>query len=128
MSYEPRGLVRKLLNAMSEQPGREFPAVECAEIIGCDPRAVSAMTEYARREGLMSRRKVGVKFLYRAAAYAAEELRDKLANRPPPPKSRNPLKVVSKPPPPWVPDPDDPRISKVVPGWKPPVMVCVRQA
>jgi hypothetical protein len=125
MSYKPRGAVVRLITAMRNEPEREFTSRECANIMDCESRAVSPMTVYAMADGIIDRRKVGATFVYRLKPYTKEELGERLANRKAE-KPRNPLKLKEAPPPPWVPDPDDPRISKVVPGWKPPVMVCVR--
>jgi hypothetical protein len=127
MSYQPRGAVVRLINAMRAEPEREFTAKECADIMDCAPNGVSPMTLYARADGIIGRIKGEHGFVYRFGQYTEEELGERLANRKAE-KPRNPLKLKEAPPPPWTPDPDDPRISKVVPGWKPPVMVCVRQA
>jgi hypothetical protein len=119
MSYQPRGPVLLLLTAMRKEPDREYTAKECAEIMGCEPRAVGATTDYACRAEMIHRRKDGRRLVFRASPYLAGEMFR--------PNSKvSPLRVVSKPPPVWTPDADDPRITKVVPGWKPPVMVCVR--
>jgi hypothetical protein len=123
-AYRPKGAVVLLLAAMRKQPEREFTAAECADIMGCVPRAVGAMTEYSTRFGLISRRKDGRQVLFRAMAYTEDELEDKRRAKLRTPV--DPLKSKGKPPGPWVPDQDDPRITRVVPGWKPPVMRCVR--
>jgi hypothetical protein len=119
LNYQPRGVVLRLLAALRNEPEREFTAKECAEIMDCEPRAVGPFTDYARKHEMIYRRKEGRKCLFRASPYLAGEMFR--------PNSKvSPLRVVSKPPPVWTPDADDPRIAKVVPGWKPPVMVCVR--
>jgi hypothetical protein len=125
MSYQPRGAgVLRLLAAMRVDPKREFCTKECVDIMECDQRAVVPMTLYAMKAGLIARRRDGRQYMYRLDPYTDEELAQ--GKEPPKPRRGRPPDML--PPPPWVPDPDDPRIAKVVPGWKPPVMVCTRQA
>ena len=115
--YKPKGVVVKLLSAMRAEPEREFTAVECAEIMSCTPRAVGAFVEYSLKFGLISKRKENRKCFFRASPYTEEPAARLRA-------PTNPLKL--KPPGKWEPNPNDPRITRVVPGWKPPVMRCVR--
>jgi hypothetical protein len=119
MNYQPRGNVIKLLAALRNEPEREFSAKECGAIMDCEPRAVGPFTEYARKAEMIYRRMDGRRSMFRASPYLTGELFR-------PDTKVSPLRVVSKPPAAWSPDPDDPRIAKVVPGWKPPVMRCVR--
>lgn len=118
--YKPRGRVLAMLAAIEAEPARVFTAAECAQIMDCDQRTVGAYMVYAVRSGRVCKTKVG-----RQANYSG--LRPE--NAPPLPKRGrqqcNPKIVASTS---WMTDPDDPRIGKVVPGWKPPQMVCVRSA
>jgi hypothetical protein len=115
--YKPKGVVLNLLSAMRAEPEREFTATECAEIMGCIPRAVGAFVEYSLKFGLIAKRKENRKCFFRAAPYTDEAV----------PKLRTPTNQLKlRPPGPWTPDLDDPRIPRMVEGWKPPVMRCVR--
>jgi hypothetical protein len=116
--YTPKGKVVLLLQAIENDRHREFNSKEAGKIMDCDKRGVGASIEYARRAGLLFCRTVrgamyirGIPYPDQAEQDAVREGTDKAM------RSRGRTKAA-----PWTPDPDDLRIPKVVPGWKPPVM------
>lgn len=117
--YTPRGdKVLTLLAALEAKPERIFTSDECASLLRCTKRAVGAYLDYAVRGERVFKRKVG-----RNVEYCATRMD---GSSKPPPRGRQQLtaKVVTSGG--WATDREDPRIGKVVPGWKPPQMVCAR--
>jgi hypothetical protein len=106
--YEPGGKAAALLRAMREDPKRAFSFPEAAEIMGGHAKNVGAATLKCVKSGLIHRH------VWDGRVYLSADADARMPER-------KPTTTAS-----WVPDPDDPRISKVVPGWKPPQMVCVR--
>lgn len=112
--YTPRGKVTLLLQAMAEDPGRIWSIPEAAEIMECGRTGVLAMVKTALLDGAMYRGKRG--------GYAV------LSPRPFRPTGmgqaeRRPITPQAIPK--WNPQ-EDARIPRVIPGWAPPRMVCVR--
>jgi hypothetical protein len=124
MAYAPRSHILVRFLAMVEaDPLQEFSSREIGDLLCCVQRAVPATLAYAMKAGKLYRRRQGTGMIYRGTPYGVDEFR---APPPQPSKPRNPLKLKAKPAAQWTPDPGDPRISKVVPGWTPPVMRHVR--
>lgn len=126
--YEPRGRVLKLLAVTDADPMREITSSEARGILGCGRAAVVPTVEYAIKHGRLHRRREGRSWVYRGTPYEGARVAE-----PPIPRRRNaakqqrdPNNLKAAPPPPWTPDPEDPRIPRVDPGWKPPRMVCTR--
>lgn len=113
MSYMPRGAMAVLLNAMRAEPDRIWTTQDAAAVSGLPYRRVGAHAAYAVSEGVMFRSRAG-KF----TLYALRPFTD--APKPKP----APVKVMRRE---WSPR-DDYRVPKVVPGWRPPQMVCARLA
>lgn len=111
MSYMPRGAMAVLLNAMRAEPDRVWTTHDAAAVFGLPYRRVGAHAAYAVSEGVMFRTKAGKTTLY--------ALRPFTKSAPPKPA---PAKVTPQG---WKPE-DDYRVPKVVPGWRPPQMVCAR--
>jgi hypothetical protein len=126
--YVPHGKMIPLLAALEAEPEREFTGYEAAEIIGGDVRQVSSFVFYAERAGRVFKRIVKQGRL-RYLLLRATPFPDAQPVRPSEDIARQGWKegraVRSEG---WTTDPDDIRIGKVVPGWKPPVMRCVRGA
>lgn len=121
MAYEPTGKILKLLAAVEAEPMREFHPREVAVIADCDVRAVTAMVEYARRARRIFRRREGRAWMYRGTPYRnREEAALPTGGRR---KKQDPMNMRAAEVRKWDPTADDPRIPKVVPGWRPPVMV-----
>jgi hypothetical protein len=115
--YEPKGRMADLVSALEAEPGRTFTSQEAAQIMGCELVAVSSAVFYAVRAGRIFKKAQSRRLLLlRATPFPGESSQ---ANRP-----INVRKEADG----WATDPDDPRIGKVVLGWKPPQMVCVRLA
>lgn len=119
-AYEPSGMVRLLLEAVKDEPSRIFTVSEAAKVMGISSVRVYGSIAYAVRAGVLHRgTKGGVLVL--SGSPLAEEL--------PLPKQQQDKNLHRKPVAAgWATDPSDPRIGKVIPGWVPPQMVCVRGA
>lgn len=117
-TYTPRGVVVALLDALEAEPTRVFTSAECAAILGCELRTVGAYVDYALRAERIFKVKIG-----RNVQYSATRMRDAVEPRKRGRRQVAPKIVTSTS---WTTDQDDPRIGKVVDGWKPPVMRCVR--
>jgi hypothetical protein len=115
--YNPtKGKIVPLLALMKEDPMREFSVAEAAEVMRCSTKSVSPLAAWACKSGVMFRRTVERRLFLRGSPYPEAE--QKVMAR------KHPERVVIRDG--WATDPDDPRIGKVVPGWTPPKMVCVR--
>lgn len=112
MTYNPRGVLLLLLDAVKAEPEREFTSEEAAQIMGCPRRAVWAYTAYAVRAGLLFKRVERKVLLLRGTPFPGAQ----------PPEEQRPRRA-SKLVPAFA---DDVRISRVVEGWKPPAMVAPR--
>lgn len=112
--YSPKGKALLLLQAIESEPHREFTSAEAAAIMQCDRRAVAAQLEYPRRHGLLFLRKQGHALFLRGKPYSEQEGGNYCTRR---------TMQEPKAPRGWTPSPDDLRIPRVVPGWRPPVMV-----
>jgi hypothetical protein len=126
-AYEPRGArVLVLLERMAAEPARIFSSVECAQIMGCKQAAVSPTLLYAVKARKVFKRNTG-----KRCEYSLTEMAGAVVLPPAKPRGRPKMcatgviqpKVYE---PQWATSPDDHRIGKVVPGWKPPVMRHVR--
>lgn len=116
MSYEPGGRMKLWLAAMRAEPERVWTPAEAAAVMGIPNKKVGGYAEYAILHGFIFQSKKG-----RGCLYALHRFEGFL---PPPkgiPQGRRKARAVPK----WEPG-DDIRIPKVVPGWTPPKMVCVR--
>lgn len=118
--YEPKGRAAVLLDEMRKDRARRWTYAEVAKLLDIQPKAVGATVQNSVRAGLIY------------AGYT-EEARMALSVEPFPEHLRQKPKPMGKvrdqarkPPKEWTPDPTDPRIMRVVPGWTPPKMVCVR--
>lgn len=115
--YEPKGKILRFLEAVKAEPQRVFTSAEVAHIMRTTIKAVSTATECAIREHMVFRAK---RTGYRGLVFSGTPFADVT----PAAKRKHPERPVITNG--WATDPDDPRIQKVVPGWKPPQMVCTR--
>lgn len=122
MSYEPKGKVAAFLRVVEADLSREFTSREVAQIVGCDPRAVTAMLDYTVKASLIFRRWVGKSAIWRGQPYNPDEVRREREAKEPR-QARNPMKMAGQKGKGWQPEPGDPRIPRVVQGWTPPKMV-----
>lgn len=104
---------------------REYSSREVAQIIGSDIRAVAKMLEAAARNGLIFTRSDGRNRYWRGQPYRESQVRYQ-PETPNETNVRNGYINCVKPVAGWVTSADDVRCQKVVPGWKPPKMVCSR--
>jgi hypothetical protein len=119
--YEPRGgRVVVLLDRMYAEPKRIFTSKECAQIMGCANAAVSPTLLYAIKARRVFKRNTGKRCEYSATEMAGSVVLPPAKKRTKHPEKAQPLAVG------WATSPDDPRIGRLVPGWMPPKMVCVR--
>jgi hypothetical protein len=119
--YQPKGKVTLLIAAMHEQPHRIWSMTEAADAMDVNVRGVMAMVNYALRAEIMY---AGLQDGNRVLA-----LRPFMkGGLPPPDRHENAERKAKRGAKrePWQPDPGDVRIPRVVPGWKPPVMVAPR--
>lgn len=117
--YTPRGYIVPLIQAAKADPQRIFTVSEAVKLMGVKSRKVGGSLTYALRAGMIFRGKVNGLTAYKGSPFAD-------GGMPPPPVPQKIARI--KPASGWETDPDDPRVPKVVPGWTPPKMVCVRQA
>lgn len=116
--YTPTGKALTLLELMAQDPAREFTTKQAATVMHCDFRSVTGAVEACVRFGLMFWRKVDNRVILRGSPFPPGSQRAHTPSR------RHPERpVISEG---WATDRNDPRIGKVVPGWKPPQMVCTR--
>jgi hypothetical protein len=119
-----------LLAALEAEPDRTFTSSDAMAIMGVeDVRTVSSFVFYAHRAGRVYKRVIGTgnkrQLQIRATPFPDG---DPGRVKPSQDKSRQTWKEGgTQAAPKWATDPDDPRIGKVVEGWKPPVMRCVRE-
>lgn len=127
--YTPSGKMVHLLAALEAEPDRTFTGREVAQLLGgVDIRTVSSYVFYAERAGRLFKRVVGKsntrQLLIRTTPFQGVDVPTKPSND----MARQGWKEGREPRSEgWITDPDDPRIGKVVPGWKPPQMVCTRR-
>lgn len=116
--YTPRGKIIPLLKLMREDPMREWTAKDVVAVIGGKPQGASPMLEYAVKAEVIHRSKnADGLMVFRAQPYRASE------QVPAEKRLRMPkVNIVNG----WATSCDDPRIPRVVPGWVPPRMACVR--
>jgi hypothetical protein len=125
--YVPKGKAAVMVAEVEKDLTREFTSREASQIMQCDIRAVGASLEYATRNGLIFRRSNGKHCWWRGQPYRDSQVRGQ-------PESPNETRVrigtlsSVQPRAGWVTSADDVRYQKVVPGWTPPKMVCVRGA
>lgn len=119
-AYQPRGIVLILLPRLDAEPTRIFSHSECARIMGCKPSAVSATLLYAVKARRIFKRNTGTCCEYSATEMAGSVVLPPSRKRTKHPEVATPIEQG------WLTDPNDPRIGKVVPDWKPPVMRHVR--
>lgn len=116
--YEPRGgRVVIMLERMAAEPQRIFSSTECAQIMGCKQSAVSPALLYAVKARSVFKRSTG-----KRCEYSATEMEGSVVLPPARRRARNPEKAQQLPAR-WTTSADDLRIPRVVPNWKPPVMV-----
>lgn len=121
MTYIARGKIVPFIEAAQAEPTRVWTCAEAARLIGLKSNKLGGSLIYAIRGGIIHRGKRGGQIVYSATPLPDIAL--------PPPKvqtyrDRHPERFV--PGKAWATDTDDVRVPKVVPGWKPPQMVCVR--
>lgn len=115
--YTPKGIVVPFIEAASAEPSRIWSYPEAAEVMGIIVKKVSATVATAVEAGLLFKgRRLG------ATVLSAKPFE----NIAPPPRNRHLhlVKMADS----WMTTMDDPRVPKVVAGWVPPKMVCVRGA
>lgn len=114
--YEPRGRMAIWLEHVKADPARVWTAAEAAEVMGMHSGKIGGTALYAIEAGVLFAMKKD-----RRIYFSGRPFRDGM------PYNRQ---TRSEPEPPapipkWNPE-DDPRIPRVIPGWTPPKMVCVR--
>lgn len=123
--YVPKGKAALFVAEAEKDLMREYSSREVSEVLGCDVRAVAKMLEYAARNGLIFSRSNGKNRYWRGHPYREGQIRyqPETANET---NVRNGYLNCVQPRDGWVTSRDDVRYQKVVPGWTPPKMVCVR--
>jgi hypothetical protein len=114
--YCPRGAIVPLIEAVRAEPERIFTVADAVKVMGVRSNKVGGSLTYALRAEVIFRGKVKGQTVYKGTPFAPEVKMD------PPPVQKKTVKVAAG----WPTSADDPRIPQVVPGWKPPSMVCVR--
>lgn len=112
--YSPKGKILLLLAEMERDPARVWSIPEAGAVMGVRSGGVIAAVTYALRAERMYRGLKDGRAVLSGTPFPVDAL--------PPPtgkKYRSRVKSASG----WETDPDDLRIPRVVPGWKPPVMV-----
>lgn len=124
--YIPKGKAALMVAEVEKDLMREFTSREAAGIMDCDVRAVGMTMEAAQRHGLIFSRSDGRNRFWRGQPYREGRVRYQ-------PESPNETRVRTgclntvQPRAGWTTrSEDDVRFQKVVPGWTPPKMVCVR--
>lgn len=123
--YIPKGKAAPFLALIEKDQTREYTSREAAEIMECDHRAVGQFLEHPMRHGLVFSRSNGRLRFWRGQPYREGQVRGE-------PETPNETRVrigtlsTVQPRAGWVTSADDVRYQKVVPGWTPPKMVCVR--
>lgn len=115
--YTPKGVVVPFIEAAKAEPHRIWSYPEAAELMGTIQKKVSATVATAVEAGLLFKgRRLGATVLSASP----------FENVPAPPRNRHLhlIKIADS----WTTSMDDPRVPKVVAGWVPPKMVCVREA
>jgi hypothetical protein len=114
--YRPKGKIIPLLQAMAREPDRVWSIPEAARVMSTSTKSVMATCGYALKAGIM----------YRTVRLGMVVL----SSRPfDPCTMKEPsARTLTLPASNWMTRDDDPRIPRVVPGWTPPKMVCVREA
>lgn len=124
--YTPKGKAALFVAEAEKDLMREYTSRQVSEVICCDVRAVSKMLEYAARNGLIFSRSNGRNRYWRGHPYREGQVRCQ-------PESANQTHIRNgnlnciQPRADWMTSRDDVRCQKVVPGWTPPKMVCVRE-
>jgi hypothetical protein len=122
-TYSPRGLVVTLLAALDAEPRRIFTSAECAQVMACKRSAVAPLLIYAVKAQRVFKRYVGKRCEYSASPMEGAIVLPPARRR----RKQDPNNLrADKAPADWSHDHDDPRVPKVDPRWKPPVMRCVR--
>jgi hypothetical protein len=116
--YEPRGACAVLLKVMQASPHRVWSVPEAAEIMDVSRKSVPSTVANALRAGLMFRGKTSSGSMAIGLKPFSDPVRV--------PEKTSKEISRAKPADGWLTTPDHPRIGKVVPGWVPPKMVCVR--
>lgn len=120
--YEPKGRVCVLLKALRKRPpGTILIAREMAAVMSMEVKGVWATVFNAEKAGLLH---IG----YTEQGTKGLSLEPFPEDRRAPPLKRVAQEPRRPVPEGWATNPDDPRIGKIVPGWKPPQMVCARGA
>lgn len=114
--YEPGGKMKLWLAAMRAEPERIWTSEEAAKALKTSINHVHGYSDYAVAKGVIFRTK-----RRNRVVYGLQPFPDVEQTQPVPRLKKRAAKGE------WRPNPDDLRIPKVVPGWVPPKMVCVRQ-
>jgi hypothetical protein len=114
--YEPKGTARKLIDAIATDPARVWTTTEACEVMGIHVRKLYATLQNSVKYGLIYQAKRGGRLVISGQPFSAAQLIAPVAKYVPR------AHVAGG----WQTDPNDPRIGKVVQGWTPPRMVCVR--
>lgn len=123
--YAPKGKAALMVAEVEKDLMREFTSREASKIMDCDLRAVSVTLEYALRNGQIFTRSDGKKRYWRGQPYREGQVRYQ-AETPNESRVRAGYLNTVQPRAGWVTSEEDVRYQKVVPGWAPPKMVCVR--
>lgn len=116
MAYAPRGRLRVLLDAMHGDPDHVvWTAPEAARVLLVGSRELGAYTQYAVRAGVLFRTKRDGLILFSLRPFPDQEKGEE----------KRKARKQAKPVPVWNPG-DDPRVPRVDPNWRPPVMVAPR--
>lgn len=121
--YTPKGKIVPFLAAVKEDPARTWTAVQVAEAIGGKSHGVVAMLTYAlRNEALYRGKDATGRMVFRGRPFASKAIEPL-----PLPPLVSPKQSRAKTASGWLTSEDDPRVPKVVAGWKPPQMIPPRQ-
>lgn len=116
--YQPKGRMVILAAAIRAEPTRIWTSRELADVMGISVRKVGGYVTYALGNAVLFRKKEGRFITYSGTPFPGQEPAPALKKR-----SYAKYKPASQ----WTPE-GDIRIPRVVPGWRPPQMVCVRLA
>ena len=116
-TYKPKGRMKVWLDAMQADPARVWSSEEAGAVMGVPLRQVSGYANFAVSKGVIYRGERNHRAVYSLNPFAPEEAKPFTGMRR--------VERVKRAEIPWT-SHNDPRIPRVVPGWKPPVMVAPR--
>jgi len=117
--YEPRGVIVPFIKAVHADPERMWTVAEACRVMGVKSNKVGGSLTYALRNQILYRQKRDGQTVYRGCPFPE-------GNLDPPAVKTTVVRRIKTTDGEWLTTGDDPRVPKVIPGWKPPQMVASR--